>query len=55
MVNALSDKLSAKVNRSGYTHEISFKNGEAESALKITGKIKKRITGTEISTFGLIF
>ena len=48
VVNALSDKLSAKVNRSGYTHEINFKNGEAESRLKITGKTKKRITGTEI-------
>ncbi len=48
VVNALSDKLLARVNRSGSTHEISFKNGEAEGRLKITGKIKKRITGTEI-------
>ncbi len=48
VVNALSEKLSAKISRSGYTYEINFKNGEPKSPLNITGKIKKKVTGTEI-------
>ena len=48
VVNALSEKLSAKINRSGRSYEINFKNGEPDSPLNIIGKIKKKVTGTEI-------
>ena len=48
VVNALSEKLSAKINRSGFSYEINFKNGQPKSPLNKTGKIKKRVTGTEI-------
>ncbi|MDC0353599.1 DNA gyrase subunit B [Candidatus Pelagibacter sp.] len=47
VVNALSEKLQLEINRDGKKHFIEFKNGEAKSPLKVTGKSKH--TGTQIT------
>jgi len=47
VVNALSEKLELEIHRDGKKHFIKFKNGEAESPLKTTGKSKD--TGTQIT------
>lgn len=43
-VNALSETFSAKVERDGSRHEMSFRRGEADSPLAVTGKSKARGT-----------
>ena len=48
VVNALSERLSAKIKRSGKTYEIYFRNGKPLNPLQVVGKIKKKITGTDI-------
>ncbi len=47
VVNALSEKLKLEINRDGKKHFIEFKNGEANSPLKVVGKSKN--TGTQIT------
>jgi DNA gyrase subunit B len=47
VVNALSEKLKLEINRDGKKHFIEFKNGEAKSPLKVTGKSQR--TGTQIT------
>ena len=47
VVNALSEKLNLEINREGKKYFIEFKNGEAKSPLKVTGKSKG--TGTKIT------
>ena len=47
VVNALSEKLELEINRDGKKHFIEFKNGEANSPLKVVGKSKN--TGTQIT------
>ncbi len=47
VVNALSEKLQLEINRDGKKYFIEFKNGEAKSPLKVTGKSKQ--TGTQIT------
>ena len=47
VVNALSEKLKLEINRDGKKYYIEFKNGEAKSPLKATGKSKE--TGTRIT------
>jgi DNA gyrase subunit B len=47
VVNALSESLQLEINRDGKKHFIEFKNGEAKSPLKVTGKSKE--TGTQIT------
>ena len=47
VVNALSEKLQLEINRDGKKYYIEFKNGEAISPLKMTGKSKH--TGTQIT------
>ncbi|WP_435149026.1 DNA gyrase subunit B [Candidatus Pelagibacter bacterium nBUS_32] len=47
VVNALSEQLQLEINRDGKKHFIEFKNGEAKSPLKVTGKSKH--TGTQIT------
>ncbi len=47
VVNALSEKLKLEINRDGKKYYIEFKDGDAKSALKVTGKSKE--TGTEIT------
>ncbi len=48
VVNALSEKLSLKIYRNGYVHEITFHHGVAEDRLKVTGEENNK-TGTEIN------
>ena len=47
VVNALSEKLHLEINREGKKYFIEFKNGEAKSPLKVSGKSKG--TGTKIT------
>ena len=47
VVNALSEQLQLEINRDGKKHFIEFKDGEAKSPLKVTGKSKH--TGTQIT------
>ena len=47
VVNALSEKLELEINREGKKYFIEFRNGEAKSPLKSTGKAKD--TGTKIT------
>ena len=47
VVNALSEKLKLEINREGKKYFIEFKNGEAKSPLKVTGKSKN--SGTQIT------
>jgi len=47
VVNALSEKLKLEIYRDGKIHFIEFKNGDAKSPLKITGKTKQ--SGTQIT------
>ena len=47
VVNALSEKLELEINRDGKKYYIEFKNGEAKTSLKVTGKSKE--TGTQIT------
>ncbi len=47
VVNALSETLQLEINRDGKKHYIEFKNGEAKTPLKVTGKSK--VTGTQIT------
>ncbi len=47
VVNALSEKLQLEINRDGKKYFIEFKNGEAKSPLKVSGKSKE--TGTKIT------
>ncbi len=47
VVNALSEKLQLEINRDGKKYFIEFKNGEARSPLKVSGKSKE--TGTRIT------
>jgi len=47
VVNALSEKLKLEINRDGKKYFIEFKNGDAKSPLKATGKSKE--TGTQIT------
>ncbi len=49
VVNALSEKLSLKIDRDKKKYLIEFNNGEAKSSLKEVGKSKT--TGTEISFY----
>ncbi len=49
VVNALSEKLELEINRDGKKYFIEFQNGDAKSALKVTGKSKE--TGTKITFF----
>ena len=49
VVNALSEKLSLKIDRDKKKYLIEFKNGETKSSLKEIGKSK--ITGTEITFY----
>lgn len=48
VVNALSSQLDVWVRRGGDQFHMSFRNGEVNSGLKITGKVAKKITGTVI-------
>ena len=47
VVNALSEKLQLEINRDGKKYFIEFKDGEAKSPLKVTGKSKQN--GTQIT------
>ncbi len=47
VVNALSEKLELEINRDGKKYFIEFKNGDAKSPLKQTGKSKE--SGTKIT------
>ena len=47
VVNALSESLQLEINRDGKKHFIEFKNGEAKTPLKVTGKSKEN--GTQIT------
>ena len=47
VVNALSEQLQLEIYRDGKKHFIEFKDGEAKSPLKVTGKSKH--TGTQIT------
>ncbi len=47
VVNALSEKLQLEINRDGKKYYIEFRDGEAKSPLKMTGKSKD--TGTKIT------
>ena len=49
VVNALSEKLSLKIDRDKKKYLIEFKNGEAKSSLKEIGKSNE--TGTEITFY----
>ncbi len=49
VVNALSEKLSLKIDRDKKKYLIEFKNGETKSSLKEIGKSK--ISGTEITFY----
>ena len=48
VVNALSRKLDVNVKRSGKEYSMSFANGDKKSALKVTGDVGKKNTGTLI-------
>lgn len=48
VVNALSKKLEVTVFRDGKQHEMSFKDGDTQTKLKITGTVNKKQTGTII-------
>ena len=47
VVNALSQRLELYIERDGKKHFVEFKNGEAKTPLKVTGKSKS--TGTRIN------
>ena len=48
VVNALSTRLICRIKRNGQIHEISFTNGDTATALKVTGEVGKRNTGTTV-------
>ncbi|HVV67573.1 MAG TPA: DNA topoisomerase IV subunit B [Gammaproteobacteria bacterium] len=48
VVNALSKRLEVKVKRDGKTHFMSFKGGEPDAPLKVTGTCGKFETGTSV-------
>ncbi len=48
VVNALSKKLEVVVYRDGKQYHMSFKNGECDTKLKVSGKAAKNQTGTRI-------
>ncbi len=48
VVNALSKKLNVAVRRGGNVYEMTFSNGSRRMPLKITGKVRKKNTGTAI-------
>ncbi|MDA8022897.1 MAG: DNA topoisomerase IV subunit B [Gammaproteobacteria bacterium] len=48
VVNALSTRLVAEINRDGKSWKISFSGGEPDSKLRATGPAAKRKTGTKI-------
>ena len=47
VVNALSENLELTIKRDGQKHQMTFKDGDAQSPLKVIGKCGKE-TGTEI-------
>ena len=47
VVNALSESLDLTIKRDGKKHQMTFKDGDAQSPLKVVGKCKDE-TGTEI-------
>jgi topoisomerase-4 subunit B len=48
VVNALSSELEVTIKRDGKIHQITFKDGERTSKLKVIGETNKRETGTSI-------
>jgi topoisomerase IV subunit B len=48
VVNALSTRLICRIKRNGQIHEISFTDGDTATALKVTGEVGKRNTGTTV-------
>lgn len=48
VVNALSKKLEVNVRREGKVHTMTFASGHRKSPLKVTGKVGKQNTGTNI-------
>ncbi len=48
VVNALSKKLTVAVKRGGNVHEMTFANGDRKTPLKVTGKVGKQNSGTQI-------
>jgi len=48
VVNALSKKLTVAVKRGGSVHEMTFANGDRKTPLKVTGKVGKQNSGTQI-------
>ncbi len=48
VVNALSKKLEVLVKRGGKQYSMSFANGDKKTALKVTGEVGKKNTGTSI-------
>ncbi len=48
VVNALSKQLEVKVKREGKVHQMSFKGGDPDGPLKITGSCGKFETGTSV-------
>lgn len=48
VVNALSSKLICEIKRNGQVHQITFKDGNTDKALKPIGEVGKRNTGTSV-------
>ncbi len=46
VVNALSSKLVCRIKRNGLVHEITFRDGDTDSGLKVIDEVGKRNTGT---------
>ena len=50
VVNALSENLELTIKRDGQKHQMTFKDGDAQSPLKVIGKCGKE-TGTETVSY----
>lgn len=48
VVNALSHFVEVTVRRDGAVHQMSFKNGDKASEMKVIGSVAKRQTGTNV-------
>jgi topoisomerase-4 subunit B len=49
VVNALSKRVDVEIKRDGLIHHIAFENGSRVSPLTITGKVAKKLTGTQVT------